>query len=219
MIAPIAEGSIKIAGNVSSASLRVNSRGVATVVYVQRGRARSAVVYRNGTIRYRKSAPGRDISSPTSAVSIPMAVAVRQTPLGKFFALQAWRRLRWGPVELRFSRWSGAPTLLTLRTVCCKWRSEVVRGQATFHGRPMIGYAFTRSGVPLDRFGRNVYLDSFRRGRWVRMMGIVPRRPAAIFNLWIRPHWRGQAYRGRIMGPNWGRTLGPDAEARAPSSL
>ena len=218
-IAPIAEGSIKIAGNASNASLRVNASGVATVTYVQYGRVRSAVVLPSGAIRYRRSAPGRDISFPTAAVSLPMAVTVRQTPTGRFFALQAWRRLRRGPVELRFSRWAGAPTLLTLGSVCCKWRSEIVQGQATYHGRPMIGYRFSRSGVPLDKFGRNVYLDSLKRGRWVRMMGIVPRRPSAIFRLWIRAHWRGDAYRGRIMGPNWGRTLGPDAEAWAHSSL
>ena len=218
-IAPVAEGSIKIAGNASSASFRVNARGVATVTYVLNGRARSAVVYPSGRVRYNRRAAGRDVSFPTSSVSVPMPIAVRQTRSGTFFALQAWRRLRRGPVELRFSRWWGAPTLLTLGTVCCKWRSEIVRGQATYHGRPIIGYRFSRSGVPLDKFGRNVYLDSLRAGRWERMMGIVARRPVGRFRLWIRPHWRGEAYRGRIIGPNWGRTLAPDAEASAPSSL
>jgi hypothetical protein len=218
-IAPVAEGSIKIAGNASSASVSVNARGEATVTYVQQGRVRSAVVSSRGQVRYNRRAAGRDVSFPTSAVTLPMPIAIRQTRSGTFFALQAWRRLRGGPVELRFSRWRGAPTLLTLGTVCCRWRSEIVRGQATYHGRPIIGYRFSRAGVPLDEFGRNVYLDSLRGGRWERMMGIVARRPAGRFRLWIRPYWRGEAYRGRIIGPNWGHTLAPDAEASASSSL
>jgi hypothetical protein len=41
-----------------------------------------------------------------------------------------------------------------------------VVGSASFHGRPIYGYKATRVGNPLDPYGRNVYLDSFRGGRW-----------------------------------------------------
>jgi hypothetical protein len=216
---PAAEGSIKIAGNVSSASLRVNANGWATVTYVKNGRWMAAKVSPRGRVTYGRRASGRDVSVPTAALSIPMAVALRQTPNGRFWALQAWQRIKRGQVELRLSRWRGAPTRLALWAWCCKWRSEVVRGRATFHGRPIYGFRATRTGVPLDGLGRNVYIDTWRGGGWVRTMGILTHRPTGRFGLWIRPYWRGSSYRARIVGPNWGRMLGPDAEAWAPSVL
>jgi len=214
----LAEASIKIAGNAHDATLRVNARGFATVTYAKAGRRISAVVTPRGRVRWGARAGGRDVSAQTTAVRLPMLVALRQTPDGRYWALQAWRRLRWGPVELRLSRWRGAPTRLELWTFCCRWRSEIVRGRATFHGRPIYGYRFTPTGVPLDGLGRNVYIDSYRNGRWMRLMGILTHRPTGRFGLWIRPHWRGSRYRAKIVGPNWGRMLGPDAAAAASSS-
>jgi hypothetical protein len=215
-----AEGSIKIASNAHNASLQVNSQGVATVFWTtSSGVRRTAVVKRNGRVVYGRVAPGRDVSRPSSAYSLPLLVAQRQTSSGRLWALQNWKRLRTGPWELRFSRWFGAPTRLVLRAWCCKWRSEVARGRATFHGRPIYGYRFTRSGVPLDGLGRNVYIDSFRQNRWIRLMGILTHRPTGKYGLWIRKHWRGTQYRAKIVGPNWGRTLAPDATAWSPSAL
>lgn len=215
--APAAEGSIKIAGNVAAATLRVNAHGVATVDYLKDGRWRSAVV-RGRRVRYGRGAPGRDVTVPTAAVAVPMVVTLRVGPSGRFWALQAWQRLRGGQVELRLSRWRGAPTTLALWTYCCKWRGEIVRGRATFHGRPIFGYRFTRSGNPLDGLGRNVYIDSWRNGHWQRLMGILTHRPTGRFGLWIRPYWRGSQYAARMVGPNWGATLGPDAFACCPQT-
>ncbi len=218
-LTPRAEASIKVAGDVSHPALRVNAAGWATVVYRQYGRWKTARVSPSGWVTWGRAARGRDVSYPTAAVALPMAVAVRQTPDGRFWALQAWRRLRGRQVELRLSRWRGAPTHLALWAWCCKWRSEVVRGRATFHGRPIYGFRNTPQGVPLDGLGRNVYIDSRRGSGWKRTMGILTHRPTGRFGLWIRPHWRGRAYRARMVGPNWGRTLGPDAQAYTPSAL
>jgi hypothetical protein len=219
IVAPAPAGaSIMVASWARLPTLKVTSNGAAEVDWTSRGTRHSVVIYRNGSRRYGSHLEGRDVSTPTTDTSIPMSFAVRQTPNGNFWALQAWRRLRTGPLELRFSRWKGAPTVLTLGAVCCKWRSENVVGQATFHGKPIFGRHATRTGVPLDKFGRNVYLDTYRGGGWRRMMGILTHRHTGRFSLWIRPHWRGTAYRGPIIGPNWGWTLGPDAQARAQSS-
>jgi len=215
--APAAEGSIKIAGNVTAATLRVNAHGVATVDYLKNGRWLSAVV-RGRRVTYGRGALGLDVTVPTVAVAIPMAVALRVGPNGRFWALQAWQRIRGGQVELRLSRWRGAPTKLELWTHCCKWRSEIVRGRATFHGRPIYGFHSTPAGVPLDGLGRNVYIDSWRNGRWQRLMGILTHRPTGRFGLWIRRHWRGTQYQARMVGPNWGPMLGPDAFACCPQT-
>lgn len=211
--------SVKIAGDAKNPTLRVARNGVAEVGWTtQSGVRRHALVYRNGTIRWGARLRSKDVSRPTRKVELPFSAAVRQTPDGRFWALQAWRRLRTGPVELMFSRWRGAPTRLTLSAACCKWGSETIRGRASFHGKPVHGFSATRDGVPLDPFGRNVYLDTHRSGVWKRMMGILAQRPHGKFRLWIRPHWKGTIYRGTIRGPNRGWTLAPDAHAWARSS-
>ena len=220
LVAPgSAAASLRVASNALHPTLKVVAGGTAEVDWTRAGGGRgSVVIYPNGSRRFGAHLKGSDISFATTAVSLPMVRVVRQTPDGRYWGLQAWRRLRSGPVELRFSRWRGAPTLLTLGAVCCKWHSENIVGQATFHGRAIYGYRATSTGNPLDKFGRNVYLDTYRGGGWRRMMGILTHRPTGKFSLWIRPYWRGTAYRGRIIGPNWNRTLGPDAQASTRTS-
>jgi hypothetical protein len=199
-------------------SVRVDSAGNAEVSWTAAdGSRHSLVISRDGSLRY-GGVSGADVSHPATDVAIPWAVVVRQTSDGRFYALQLWRRLDNGPVELRFSRWTGEPTKLTLHAVCCKWGHENVVGNASFHGRPIYGFKATPQGSPLDPYGRNVYLDSFRGGRWDRMMGILTHRPTGSFSLWIRPSWAGSQYRGTIPGPNWGWMLGPDAFAETGSS-
>ncbi len=215
-----ADASIKIAGNAHDASLRVNAKGVATVFWTTSGGKRSsAVVLPSGKTMYGRAAGGADVTKATDEVSLPMVVELRKGPSGGFWALQSWKRLKDGPTELRFSRWSGAPTKLPINAVCCKWRSEMVKGQATFHGKPIYGYSATPAGVPLDKLGRNVYIDFMKGGTWHRAMGILTHRPTGKFSLWIRKYWRGTAYRARMIGPNWGRTLAPDAQGWTKSVL
>ena len=210
---------MKIAGDAKDPTLRIARNGVAEVGWTtQSGVRRHALIYRNGTVRWGSRLRGRDNSSAAPDVELPFSVTVRRTPNGRLWALQAWRRLRTGPIELTFSRWRGAPTELTLTSRCCKWRSETIQGQASFHGKPVHGFSATLQGVPLDPFGRNVYLDTQRSGQWQRMMGILARRPNGRFLLWIRPHWRGTSYRATIRGPNRGWTRAPDAHAWASSS-
>jgi len=221
LVLPVsAQASIKIAGSAHDPSLRVNARGFATISWTTDGGARrSAVVAPGGRTTYGKRASGRDITKPNDEVSIPMLVELRRGPSGRYYALQSWRRLKGGPVELRFSRWFNAPTKLPIHAVCCKWNSEMVKGRATFHGKPIYGYSATPAGVPEDKYGRNVYIDFKERGTWHRAMGILTHRPTGRFSLWIRKYWRGSEYRARMIGPNWGRTFAPDAQGWTKSAL
>jgi hypothetical protein len=210
-----AHASVKVGVDARQATLRVDTGGDAQVSWLASdGTTHTVVVGRDGSLRFGGTLAGGDVSRAASGVTLPWAVVVRETPDGSLYALQSWRRLEGGPVELRFSRWRGSPTALTLRTVCCKWGSVTVQGSASFHGRAIFGYHATAQGDPLDPYGRNVYLDSYRDGRWVRMMGILTHRPRGDFSLWIRSNWVGKGYRGTISGPNWGWTLGPDALAQ-----
>jgi hypothetical protein len=215
VVAAPARGSVEIGENAAGVTLRVDTAGNAEVTWTSGGERRSIVVARDGSLHFGASLSGPDVSHETTGVQLAWAVVVRQTPDGSFYALQSWRRLDDGPVELRFSRWTGAPTSLTLHVVCCKWGSVNVVGEATFHGQPIYGERATSQGAPLDPYGRNVYLDTFRSGTWHRMMGILTHKPTGRFSLWIRSSWVGSAYRGTIPGPNLGWTLGPDALAQA----
>jgi hypothetical protein len=214
-----AGASIKVADDVRSAALRVDGGGSAEIDWTAaNGEHRSVLVGPSGGVIYGARLPGADVSVAAASPRIPFAVALRRTPDGALWALQTWRRLAHGPVELRFSRWHGSPTALTLHAVCCKWGGENIKGTASFQGRPIYGEHATPQGVPLDDLGRNVYLDSYRGAGWMRMMGILTNRPTGSFSLWIRSYWQGSRYRGAIIGPNWGWTLAPDAAAEADSS-
>jgi hypothetical protein len=212
-LAGTAGASVEVGINAHDATLRVDASGDAEVTWVGDGGSHSVLISRDGSLHFGGGLEGPDVSRPVSGLELPWQVAVRQTADGSFYGLQERRRLDDGPVELRFSRWQGAPTKLTLAAVCCKWGSVNVDGAASFHGRPIFGYSATPQGAPLDPFGRNVYLDSLQGGHWERMMGILTHRPTGTFSLWIRPEWRGTDFRGTIPGPNWGWTLGPDAAA------
>lgn len=215
-----ADASVKIAWAAKHPNLRVSVLGAAEISWsTPAGVRRHVRVAPTGALRYGARLGLPNVAARTGAIRLPLKAMIWQTPDGAFWALQQWRRLRGRPVELRFSRWQGAPTSLTLRAVCCKWRSERIRGRASFHGRPIYGFSNTPAGVPLDKFGRNVYLDTFRYGTWKRMFGILTHRYDGRYSLWIRKHWRGKRYKAAISGPNWGWTLAPDAQARTRSVL
>jgi hypothetical protein len=215
---PAAHASVEVAAGALGATLAVDAAGDAVVSWTDGGDGRhTLLVARDGSLRYGGVMAGADVSRSTGAVRLPWQVAVRETPDGSFYALQAWQRLDDGPMELRFSRWRGEPTTLSLHVVCCKWGSVNLEGSASFHGRPIYGYRSTPQGSPLDPYGRNVYLDTLQSGRWQRMMGILTHRPTGFFTLWIRSNWVGSAYRGTIPGPNLGWTLAPDALAETMS--
>jgi hypothetical protein len=215
-----ADASVKIAWAAKNPSLRVSAGGAAEISWTTpAGVRRHARVAPTGALRYGARVRMPNVAGRTGAVRLPHRAMVWRTPDGTYWALQQWRRLTGRPVELRFSRWRGAPTKLTFRAVCCKWRSERIMGRASFHGRPIYGFSNTPAGVPLDKFGRNVYLDTFRYGKWRRMMGILTHRYDGSYSLWIRKYWRGKRYRAAISGPNWGWTLAPDARAHTNSVL
>jgi hypothetical protein len=148
---------------------------------------------------------GRDVSSRTGAVRIPLKRVLKRTPDGAFWALQSWKRC--GRVELHFSRWRGAPTRLTAVARCCRGGREIVRGDVTFHRRPV--------------FRAKVYLDCFAcrlnpKG-WARFAVRTTRRNGS-YSVRIRPAWSGRRYRATVVGPNFGWTRAPDARAGTPSA-
>ena len=208
-----ASASIGIAtGPFATTGLRVDANGDAEVSWVVHGTRDSVVIPPAGQL-YHGTLPGPDVSRPTSSVVIPYHLALRRTPDGRLWALQAWQTSFSNQIELRFSRWIGAPTRITL---AFKDRGpyRLLAGRATFHGRPVTGTYRTNSGtlVPLA-----VELDCFacpaaHGAHWDRFNGIKTA-PDGSFSSGLQAAWQGARFRASISGPDIGWTLAPDAAA------
>ena len=190
--------------------LRVDASGNAEVGWTVGGRRDSVVVPASGEL-YHSRLSGPDVSHPTSAVAIPYRRVLRRTRDGRLWALQAWQTAWRGPPELRFSRWRGQPTSITL-SLKKTGRSTVLAGRATFHGRPVSGSYRTNGGALISLAAQ---LDCFAcpaaHGRtWFRFNG-VKTRSGGTFGSGLKAVWMGTRFRATIVGPNSGTTLAPDA--------
>jgi hypothetical protein len=158
-------------------------------------------------------------------------VAACKAPDGSYWALQRWQRLRpllgfepwlkrhtdW---ELHISRWTGPLPVLELYSRWSYGGAAVgVFGRLSYLGRPVHGFGATPMGVPLDGYGRNVYIDTYDSvygPGWWRESGILTHRstgtfchsfvPQTIFRHYPgaggkRPAASGSRYRATVMGP------------------
>lgn len=151
-----------------------------------------------------------------------LAVRACTMPDGSHWALQVYQRI-WpnyggtrGKPELRLSHWSGAPATLEVWADYSKYgpsptqRFHHIFGRYTYRGRGIAVGSATSTGVPLDRIGRNLYLDSlnpdygFPPGTltWRRVNGFLANRPLGQFCFEIgpkrtAPNRLGRLYSGR----------------------
>lgn len=144
---------------------------------------------------------------------------------GSFWALQSWQRTL--PVygmppapgrdawELRLSHWTGPLPRLDVRFGWTYRRYHQIYGRFTWRSSPVFGYSHTGRGVPLDDYGRNVYvdtLDSVYGPGWRRENGFLTHNPTGGFCYGFYPHGsrpsgRGVRYRATVIGPG----VTPDA--------
>jgi hypothetical protein len=176
--------------NVTSPQLRVNAKGdVALVTYHLKGRLHHVLYWgaRNWADKFLRDYSGGWKSKaadwkqfpnhcrPYTGPAIELVVASCDAPDGSHWALQKWARL-WNnyggdsaPVELYVSHWTGDIGDLTVQT---DWgyhgKHEHLWGSFQFHGKPVFGNKWTLTGVPLDKAGRNVYVDYADGGTWRR---------------------------------------------------
>lgn len=117
-------------------------------------------------------------------------------PDGSYWAVQQWQRplpdlgfSPWRPAqaarELRISHWTGP---LAQLEVYWDWvygdRFQELFGRLTYNGAPVHGFKTTSTGVPLDGYGRNLYLDTFDSSYgpgWRRENSFVAHNPAGDF--------------------------------------
>ena len=161
---------------------------------------------------------------------LPYLVKACKAPDGTYWALQAWIRqlplLGFAPflpyhddVELHVSHWSGP---LGNLEVSQNWSYDLTAqslfGRLSYAGAPVHGFGSTSTGNPKDRYGRNVYIDTFDSAYgpgWKRESGILVHRPTGTFchsfvpqkpfpnypSQTMRPAAPGSRYRVTVMGP------------------
>ena len=138
---------------------------------------------------------------------------------GSYWALQSWQRAlpNYGVVpnfaqaawELRLSHWRGALPVLQIETDWAWHRWDHLFGTFTYASQPVFGFRSTSSGVPLDAYGRNVYVDTFGSAYgqgWKRENSFLTHTRTGVFCYSFNPHGshpsgKGTKYRATVEGP------------------
>ena len=174
----------------------------------------------------------RDTCRPYAGPALAWFVAGCTAPDGSHWALQAWQRglpdygltptAQQAAWELRLSHWSTPLPVLTIGLDWAYRRYDHLFGSLTYGGLPVFGFHSTSTGVTLDRFGRNVYvdtLDSAYGAGWRRENSFLTHRGRGTFCYGFYPHGvrppgTGKRYRATVIGPG----VTPDVtwEAAAP---
>ena len=175
----------------------------------------------------------RNVCRP-AAVQLAWVVSACQAPDGTFWALQSWRRTlpnyglpafgTHGAWELRLSHWRGPLPKLEIHTGWAYGRYNSLFGRLTWRGHGVFGFANTPRGVPLDSFGRNVYVDTYDSAYgpgWHRENAFLTHPGSGGFCYGFYPHGNrpsgmGTRYRATVSGPG----VLPDVawEGRAPGT-
>jgi hypothetical protein len=172
----------------------------------------------------------RNACKPYDGPELPYLVAACKAKDGTYWALQLWQRglpllgfEPWLPAqrawELHVSHWSGGLAELDVST---NWTYDHtwqgVFGRLSYGGKPVYGGGSTKEGNPIDRYGRNVYIDTFDSvygPGWKRESGILVHRATGTFchsfvpqkpftgypSQATRPAAPGKLFRVSVMGP------------------
>jgi len=146
-------------------------------------------------------------------------VAGCKAPDGSYWALQSWQRMlpnyglkatpKQSVWELRLSHFRGALPVLTVNLNWAYRKYHHIFGSFTYLGKPVYGFKSTSAGVPLDTFGRNLYVDTFDSAYgkgWLRENSFLMHKGTGMFCYGFyrhgaRPEGAGTKYRATIIGP------------------
>jgi hypothetical protein len=172
--------------------------------------------------------------------TIPWPVIECTASDGSNWAIQEWQRelpdygvtptAAQNVEELRLSHWTGPLPQLEVHT---DWayggQYDHLFGTLTYLGQPAFGFRSTKTGNPLDNFGRNIYIDTFNSAYgagWRRENSALTHKNTGAFCYAFvpqagHPAGNGSRYRISVIGPGvtpditWeGPTPGPyDAAA------
>ena len=194
---------------------RVNAWGAINAIAPTRSRPQVAfkLDYSGRQVLSRPSCPTYD--GPLLAWKVKACKAAD----GSYWALQAWQRplpnygiepkgmqSAW---ELRLSHWSGPLPDLDAELNWAYRKYDHLFGKYTYRGRPVYGFKSSSTGVPMDTFGRNLYLDtgdSAYGPGWERENSFLAHTGTGAFCYGLFPHGsrpsgKGARYRLTVQGP------------------
>jgi hypothetical protein len=181
--------------------------------------------YSGGWGTYRKHVwkTFKDHCAPYDGPTIQWVKVVCKAPDGSYWAVQKWQRQLpnfglngrhmhrvW---ELRLSHWSGQLPEFVVKLNWTRWGLHRVYdhlfGYLRYQGKPVHGFRSTPAGVPVDTFGRNIYLDTFnsKYGKgWKRENSFLTHKGTGAFCYGFYPHGKhpvgkGERYRATVIGP------------------
>jgi len=221
-----------IGRNATAVRLQVDAGGRALVTFRSDGRAKAVAAWGAVDARHpSRSLPqvafqlqlgggiGPNACKPYRGPRLAWLVAACTARDGSHWAVQAWQRMlpNYGAPatgdraawELRLSHWTGPAAELEIWTDWSYRRFHHLYGRLTYRGEGVYGFRSTRFGVPLDAYGRNVYLDTFGSAYgtgWQRENSFLTHPPGGGFCYGFYAHGgrgvgNGKQYRATVIGP------------------
>jgi hypothetical protein len=142
-------------------------------------------------------------------------VAACTAPDGSHWAVQKWRRLlppfglrptfAQRATELHLSHWSGELPEFVVKLDWVYKRYDHLYGWLRYKGKGVYGFKASKYGSPLDRWGRNVFVDTYnsRYGRgWKRENAFLTHRGTGAFCYGFYPHRNRPQGRGSHYDPS-----------------
>lgn len=177
--------------------------------------------YAGGWGAYRKQVwkTFKNACGPYDGPALKWLVTACKAPDGSYWAIQSWQRMlpnyglkptaKQAVWELRLSHWTGELPVLEVNLNWAYRQYDHLFGRFSYLGNPVHGFRSTSTGVPLDTFGRNLYVDTFNSayGRgWKRENSFLMHKGSGAFCYGFFPHGarppgRGERYRATIIGP------------------
>jgi hypothetical protein len=237
-----------IARNATGVRLQADAQGRALISFRSEGQSRQLLAW--GAIDARSPSQtqpqvafklqyggsiGPNVCGAYRGPPLSWKVAACTATDGSHWALQAWQRMlpNYGVTptadraawELRLSHWSGPLPVLEIWTDWSYRRFHHLYGRLTYRAGGVFGFRSTRFGVPLDTYGRNVFVDTFGSAYgsgWRRENSFLTHKPTGGFCYGFYPHGphpvgAGTKYRATVIGPG----VTPDVtwEGRAPGAF
>ena len=156
---------------------------------------------------------------PYDGPTVADMVIACKAPDGSYWAIQSWDRdlpdygvtptEAQSQIEVHLAHWTGQiPTLTVVADWAYGGQWNHLWGTYTYNGGGIHGYKSTSRGVPLDLFGRNLYVDTYDSayGRgWWRENGFLTHNPGGTWCYSVNPHGShpagtGSQYRLTILG-------------------
>jgi hypothetical protein len=228
-LADAASASQVIGTNARDVRLAADGSGRALVTFTSGGSAHKVLAWgaidglppsrSTPQVEFRIDNRGGSVRNSCTPVELPLAwfVAACRAADGSYWALQSWQRLLpnggarptaaqavW---ELRLSHWTSSIAELTVRFGWSYGRFLQLYGTYNYADKRVFGYK-VRSGVPLDGYGRNIYVDAFDSdiGRsWKRVNSFLAHAPVGAFCYVFVRHGAhtgvGTRFRATVIGP------------------